>query len=223
MYDWHWEVLSQYTDVFLQGALVTMGLTLLVILIGTALGICVGLMRKSENLITANIARAYTELFRALPILVLLIWIFYVAPMLWDIRLSPFAAACLALSVNLSAYIAETIRSGIEAIPKTQYESGITLGLTPLQVMLRIIFPQTLRIVLPNILGLYITQLKNTSLASIIAVNELLHRSNSVISNTYRPLEIYTAVALIYLAFILPATACAQMLEQRMSCRVRHL
>lgn len=223
MYDWHWEVLSQYADVFLQGALVTIGLTLLVILIGTALGVGVGLMLKSKNWLLIAIARAYTELFRALPIVVLLIWIFYVVPMLWNIRLSPFTAACLTLSVNLSAYIAETIRSGIEAIPKTQYESGITLGMTPFQVMRRIIFPQTLRIVLPNMLGLYITQLKNSSLASIIAVNELLHRSNIVISNTYRPLEVYTAVACIYLALILPATACAYFIEKKMSCRVRHL
>lgn len=222
MYDWHWEVLSQYADVFLQGALVTLGLTLLAILGGTIIGVCVGLMRKSQNHIVAFSACAYTELFRALPILVLLIWIYYVLPLVSGIRLSSFVAACIALSINLSAYIAETIRSGIEAIPKTQYESGITLGLSPSQVMVRIMFPQMFRIVLPNMLGLYITQLKNSSLASIIAVNELLHRSNIVISNTYRPLEVYTAVAFLYLAMILPATACAHILEERMSRRIRH-
>ena len=92
-----------------------------------------------------------------------------------------------------------------------------------MQAMFKIVLPQALRSMLPNLLGLYITQLKNTSLASIIAVNELLHRSNIVISNSYRPLEVYTAVAFIYLAIILPITFFANRIEKNLAQTVKQI
>ncbi|MEI7741395.1 MAG: amino acid ABC transporter permease [bacterium] len=223
MYEWQWSVILQYRDVFMQGALVTIGLTLLVILVGTGLGTILGLLRRSQLRVVSTVVRVYVELFRAVPILVLLIWIFYVLPLITNIRLSPFSAALVALSLNLSAYVAETMRAGINAIPKIQYESGIVLGLSPLQVMFQIILPQAFRSMLPNLLGHYITQLKNTSLASVIAVDELLHRSNIVISNSYRPLEVYTAVAVIYLALILPFTICASWMETGLARKVKQI
>lgn len=223
MYHWNWSIVLQYKSVFIEGAFVTLGLTLLAVVLGTLLGILVGLVRRTTIPLAPILATLYIELFRALPILVLLIWVYYVAPILFGIRLAPFTAALLALSINLSAYVAETVRAGIEAIPKNQFESGRTLGLSATQVMAVIILPQALKSMLPNLMGLYITQLKNSSLASVIAVNELLHRSNSVISNTYRPLEVYTAIAIVYLAIILPFTFFAQRVEQRLSKKVRSI
>lgn len=217
MYHWNWRVISDYLPVYIEGALVTLGLTLLVVLAGTILGVLVGLMRRSDLVVFSILAKVYTELFRALPILVLLVWIFYVVPILFGLRLSPLVAAWVALSINLSAFVAETVRAGIEAIPRNQFESGKTLGLTGTQIMFVIILPQALRNMLPNLMGLYVTQLKNTSLASIIAVNELLHRSNTIISETFRPLEVYTGVALMYLAIILPFTALANWVEARLA------
>jgi polar amino acid transport system permease protein len=213
MYTWNWNIIVQYKQVLIHGALVTLWLTLLVVGIGTVLGLALGLMRRSSVQIVAWAAKAYIELFRALPILVLLIWVYYVAPLIIDIRLSPFLSALVALSLNLSAFVAETVRAGIEAIPKHQYESGVALGMRPYQVMRTIILPQAFRNMLPNLMGLYVTQLKNSSLASVIAVNELLHISNTLISNTYRPLEIYSAVAVGYLCLILPFTLLASRLE----------
>ena len=223
MYDWQWGVLLQYKDVFLEGALVTIWLTVLAIIVGTLLGLGVSLARRSGFILLPQLARIYTELFRGLPILVLLIWIFYVLPLLFGIMLSPFVAAFIALSLNLSAYVAETIRAGIDAIPRNQYESGITLGLHPFQVMFLIVLPQAFRNALPNLLGLYIEELKNSSLASVIAVNELLHRANEVISNTYRPLEIYTAVAVIYLAIVIPVTILSGVVEKRLAKQKRDI
>lgn len=222
MYDWQWGVVLQYKEVFIEGALVTIGLTLLAVVFGTLLGLGVGLARRSNIVLLPQLARVYTELFRALPILVLLIWIYYVLPLLLGIRLSPFEAAFIALTLNLSAYVAETIRASIEAIPRNQYESGITLGLHPIQVMFLIILPQAFRSALPNLMGLYITQLKNSSLASVIAVNELLHRSNAVISNSYRPLEIYTTVAVVYLAIIIPVTFLSSWIEKKLAQKTRN-
>ncbi len=223
MYTWEWGIISQYQWVFIEGALVTLCLTLLVVITGTLLGVAIGIIRPNLIFPFSLFIKIYIELFRALPILVLLIWIYYVLPILVDVRLSPFIAGYLALSINLSAYVAETVRAGIEAIPKNQYESGITLGFTRSQVMWRLILPQAIRSMLPNLLGLYITQLKNSSLTSVIAVNELLHQSNSVISNTYRPLEVYTAVAGIYVAIILPITFLCDHVERMLAKKTKQL
>lgn len=216
MYGWNWGVVLQYKFVFIQGALVTLGLTVLVVLLGSLVGLVVGLLRKSSVPLLPTLAKIYTEIFRALPILVLLIWLYYVSPILIGVQFSPFVTALLALSIHLSAFVAETVRAAIESIPKAQYESGLTLGLSPAQTMGSIILPQAFKNMLPNLMGLYVTELKNTSLASVIAVNELLHRANSVISNTFRPLEVYTAVAVMYLIVILPITYFVGVIERRL-------
>jgi amine acid ABC transporter, permease protein, 3-TM region, His/Glu/Gln/Arg/opine family len=216
VYAWNWNVISQYKGVFIQGALVTIWLTLFAIVIGTLLGFALAFLKRSSNPAFSWLAKIYIELFRAIPILVLLIWIFYVVPILLDLRLSPFTAAVVALSINLSAFVAETVRAGIESIHRSQFESGLALGMTSRQVMKRIILPQAVRNMIPNLIGLYITELKNSSLASIIAVNELLHRSNILISNTFRPLEIYTTVAIVYLIIIIPLVWLSRMVERRL-------
>ena len=221
MYQWDWSIILQYRQVFIEGALTTLWLTLLVVVCGSLCGLLIGLMRRSTFPLFSVFAIAYIEIFRALPILVLLIWIYYVSPILIGVQFSPFITALIALSINLSAFVAETVRAAIESIPKNQFESGLTLGLSQTQTMFFIILPQALKNMLPNLLGLYVTQLKNSSLASVITVNELLHRSNAVISNTYRPLEVYTAVAVCYLLLILPLTILAGVVERRLARKTK--
>lgn len=223
MYDWNWNIILEYREVFFKGALTTLWLTLLVVLFGTVLGVCIGIMKRSTFPLWNWIATVYIGLFRALPILVVLIWIFYVMPTLIGLRFSPFLAAFIALSLHLAAFVAETVRAGIAAIPKNQFESGITLGFSSSQIMYHIIFPQAIRNMLPNLMGLYITELKNSSLASIIAVNELLHLSNIAISNTFRPLEIYTAVAVVYLIIILPFLFIAGRVEKHLAKKTKDI
>ena len=216
MYEWHWQVIWNYKQIFIEGALVTLELTLLAILLGTLLGSLMAAIKKSNNQVLSFLAKAYIEIFRALPILVLLIWIYYVIPLLFNWQISGFTAAVLALALHLSAFAAETIKAGIESVPVGQFESGQALGMTGRQIMVFIILPQAIKNMLPNLLGLYINELKNSSLASIIAVNELLHRSNILISSTYRPLEIYTAIALVYLVLILPLVYLTRLAEKHL-------
>ncbi len=215
MYQWNWNIVFQYRYVFIQGAATTVWLTFLVVVLGTALGVLIGLARRSEAPFIPTLAKIYIELFRALPILVLLIWLYYVSPIILGIQLSPFITALVALAINLSAFVAETVRAAIESIPTNQFESSITLGLSSTQTMIYIILPQAIKNMLPNLMGLYVNQLKNSSLASVIAVNEVLHRSNSIISNTYRPLEVYTTVAIVYLILIIPFSLLANWIENR--------
>ena len=117
----------------------------------------------------------------------------------------------------MAAFVAETVRAGLESIPRNQFESGLALGMTSRQVMLKIVMPQAVRNMIPNLMGLYITELKNSSLTSIIAVNELLHRSNILISETFRTLEIYTTVAVVYLIIILPLVYLSRRIEHRLT------
>lgn len=221
MYQWNWNVIWQYKYVFLKGAATTLWLTLLIVVFGTILGILIGMIRRSNVPILPVIAKIYIEIFRAFPTLVLLIWFYYVAPIMFGFQFSPFNTAFVALSISLSAFVAETFRAAIESIPKNQFESGITLGLSQTQTMLYIILPQAVKNMLPNLLGLYVTQLKNTSLASVIAVDELLHKSSTISSSTYRPLEIYTAVAVIYIAIVIPFSLLASWTEKRISKKSR--
>ncbi len=221
-YTWNWNIISTYKYVFLKGIFVTIELTLIVIILGTILGIILALLKKSDNIIFSLISKIYIEIFRALPILILLIWIFYVFP-IFGLKLSSFWTAVLALSLNLSAYVAESVRSGIESIHKIQLNSALTLGFTKLQAMLHIILPQALKQITPNLLSLYITQLKMSSLASVIAVNELLHQSNTLISATFRPLEIYTTVGLCYLILILPFILIVNKLENNLSKKTQQI
>ncbi len=217
MYTWNWNIVWTYRSVFIQGALVTLELTLFAIILGTMLGILFAFVKRSNNPVFSYIAKIYIELFRALPILVLLIWVFYVFPLIFDLRLSAFNSAVLALSLNLSAFVAETVRAGIESISVGQFESAYALGLNKFQTMRYVIFPQAIKNMTPNLLGLYINEIKNSSLASVIAVGELLHQSNILISNTYRPLEIYTTVAIMYLIIILPLVFVVRIFEKKLN------
>lgn len=221
MYDWNPRLLWLYSDALLEGALVTVLLALLTVVLGTVIGSALAFLRRSKIEIVSLGAGAFIALFRALPILVVLIWIYYVVPSVLGWAMSPFTAALIALSAHLAAFVAETVRSGIESIPRSQFESGLALGLTPFQTMRRIVIPQAVRTMLPNLLGLYITEAKNCSLASVIAVNELLHRANTVISDTFRPLELYTAVAVIYLLILLPLIGLARWTEKKYSAGIQ--
>jgi len=218
-YNWQFNTIWNYKEVFLKASLITIELTILVCLVGSFLGLIIALLEKSKNKFIKLPLRIYIDVVRAIPLLVLLIWMYYCIPILLGIRLSAFITALIGLSINMSPFVAEIVRSGIESIPKGQYESAKVLGFTKLQSMFRIILPQAIKPMIPNLVSLYITMLKFTSLASVIAVGEILHTANTLISNTYRPLEVYTAVAVLYIILVIPLTYLAKKLENRLSSK----
>ena len=222
-YDWNWQLIWNYKDVFLNGTILTIWITVLSVILGTILGIILALSKRSNIPILSTLSSWYIYIFRSLPPLVLIIWVYYALPILLGITLSAFTSILISLSINLSAFVAETVRAGIESIPKGQYEAGKVLGMSPYKIMKKIIFPQSIRNILPNLIGLYAMQLKNTSLASIIGINELLHQGNILISNTFRPLEIYTAVAIIYTVIVLPFLWFSEYLEKKLKSKSRTL
>ncbi|NOX71749.1 MAG: amino acid ABC transporter permease [Candidatus Micrarchaeota archaeon] len=187
---------------FLAGLIVTLLLALSTFACAFVIAIALVVIKKSGNMILGKIADIYSFVFKSIPALVMIIWIYYALPLFLNVALSPFVAALVALSLNLSPFVSESIISGINAIPKGQYESALLLGMNKIQAMRFVVFPQVLKNIMPDLMGWFVTELKFTSLASIIGLNELLHVSNIIISHTFLPFEVYTMLALIYLLFV---------------------
>ena len=221
-YNWDWGVLWQFRWALFKGFLITIELSFLVILAGTILALIFTFLRKVDHPLIIYPTKVVIEALKDLPILVILIWLYFVLPIA-GIKLSGFVAAFIGLSLSLGAFASEAIRSGIESIPRGQLDSAIALGYSKRQAMFKVILPQTFKQILPNLMGLYIHQIKNTALASMIAVNELLHIGNIIISSSYRPLEVYTAIAMIYLIIIVPLVIVSHYIEKRLGVKVKTL
>lgn len=214
-YQWDFSVAWEARGALWNGLKVTLELTAFCILVGTALALPVAIALVSDRRFVRAAMTILVEIVRALPILVLLIWFYYVMPNLLGISLSSFWTAAWVLAINLCAFAADILRGGIDAIPREHIEAAEALGMTKEQVMRRIIIPETIRRSAPGLTAMYITMFKFSTLASVISVWELLHSADSVIINTYKPLEIYTVVGIIYLIVIMPATYLARWLERR--------
>lgn len=204
MYDWDFSVIWRYRWVFAEGAWITLEITFYSIILGTIAGFTLGFGRSARSAWIRVVSGAYVELFLALPVLVLMIWIYYCGPVLAGVSLSGFWAAVLTLSLTLSAFVAEIVRSSLLAVPSGQIEAARAVGMSRLQATWHVVIPQAIRVMVPPLLGMYISTLKLSSLASVVAVYELLHSAQTLIMESFRPLEIYTAVAGIYVALVLP-------------------
>ncbi|MBI2370967.1 MAG: amino acid ABC transporter permease [Deltaproteobacteria bacterium] len=220
MYSWNFQVLWEFRIVFFNGAIITLELTLLSMSLALGLGLLVGIARLAKYRAVSGPAAAYVEFLRDTPLLVQIIWVFYCFPILTGIKLSAFWASALAISVHMSAYVAEVFRAGIASIERGQTESAKVLGMSYSQIMQRIILPQAVRRMLPPFVNQFADILKLTSLASVLAVGELLHATNNLIINTFRPLELYTFLALAYFVLIYPVAFGARRAEVYLARRI---
>jgi glutamine transport system permease protein len=187
----------------LHGAGVSLQITLIAAFIGLTFGSIFGLAETSKSRVIPFAIGAYVTVFRGTPMLVQILFIYYVLPQ-FGLTLAPFWAASLAIGLNSCAYISQIIRTGINAVPKGQIEAAHTLGFTPLKTMLYIVFPQAFRVALPALGNELVTLVKDSSLASIIGVMELTKEGSVIRSRTYDAFSILLAVSIIYL--ILTAT-----------------
>lgn len=187
-----------------EGIVVTILLSVLAMTGALVCGLGVALARLSGRRVISGLAYAYTELFRTTPFLVQMLWIFYALPRLGGPALSPFSAGLVALVLNLSAFLGEIYRAGIMAVPRGLVEAGIALGFTGVDVQRRITLPMAFRQTLPLTISHWITLFKETSVLSIIGVAELMYEARVVAGDTYRPLEVFTGVAIIYFVLTYP-------------------
>jgi polar amino acid transport system permease protein len=217
MYQWDFSWVWLYKGQLAQALGVTIILKALVLALGSAVGLGLGLASLHRFVVTRLLVRAYVDLFRTLPVLVLMVWFFFCAPILFNVRISGFASAVIVLALNLSAFVAEIVRAGLQAVPQIHIEDAQALGLSKRAIAVRVRMPIALRIMVPPLVGQYINTIKLSVLASVIAVPELLQRTTDLISQVYRPLEFYTALALIFLALLLPGTLWSRRLESQQS------
>jgi polar amino acid transport system permease protein len=216
-YQWDWHVLFTHDSltVLKIGVKYTLLVSSLSLVFGTGLGLIAAMMRMSGKAPFSWIAYVYIDFFRTTPALVQLIWIFYVLPIVIGIGLSPITSGVIALSLNAGAFLAEVFRSGLQSIGKGQHDAAYVLGLRSDQKWVRVIFPQAFRRVLPATGNVFIGLLKDSSLLSIVAVPELTYQTQTHVANTFRPLELYTGLAIAYFVLTYPLSLATSALERR--------
>lgn len=229
-YNWGWYVVlpsskQGATNIqFLLGGLwTTISLSLLAIAISVLIGLLVALPGLSTSAGWRRFNRVYVELFRAIPILVMLLWVYYGLPVVLNIKLDVFAAGVIALALCDSAFEAEIFRGGIQSIARGQSEAADSLGLSYWDKMRYVVLPQAIRRILPPLGNQFVYMLKMSSLVSVIGLSELTRRANELVVNQYRPLEIYTFLVLEYLVLILIVSQGVRWFERRMQADERQV
>ena len=200
----------------LAGAKMTIELAVISVAIGFVIGSLVGIARVSQNRALRVIAGIYVDFIRGTPLLVQLFLVYFGLPTLIGRPVPPFIAAISAMGINSGAYVAEIVRAGIQSIDRGQTEAARSLGLTSGQTMRHIIFPQAFRRIIPPLGNEFIAMLKDSSLVSVIALEDLLRKGQVVITRTFRPFEVYTVVALIYLVMTLVISKLVSWSERKL-------
>jgi polar amino acid transport system permease protein len=202
----------------LQGALITLEVTILAVIFGTIVGTILGMGRLSKLLILKIPSYAYIEFIRGTPLLVQIYIIYFGLPSM-GIDFPPFTAAVVALSINASAYIAEIVRAGIQSISKGQTEAARSLGMNVWQTMQYIILPQAFRNILPALGNEFIALTKESSLVSVIGIAELTRQGQYIISRTFKSFEIYGGVAIVYFAMTFTLSQIVNWVEKKVTIK----
>jgi polar amino acid transport system permease protein len=193
-----WSIVWTSMPRLLEGAWMTIWLACVTMLLAIPGGLALALLRLSNIRPLAMAATAFVEFFRATPLILQIYWVYYVMPAYFDVQLSQIATAIVGLVCNISAFNSETFRSGIVSIRQGQWNAAYALGMPPADVFLRIVAPQALMRVLPALASTWVSLFKDTSLVSIIAVAELSYVALQIRAETYRILEVLTAMAALY-------------------------
>ena len=216
-YEWSFGFLLQYSKLIGVGTAYTIGFTILTAVAGFIVGCIVAIASLSNIRLISSPLVMLVEIFRCTPVLVQLVWIYYALPVLIGVELSPAVAAFISLSLYGGAFYSEIIRGGIVSIDPGQWDAGRALGMCRFDLMRRIVMPQALKRMIPPLVNQAVLQLKNTSLLSVLAVPDLLYQGQLITSATYRPLETYTMIAVIYFIILFPMTRVARVLEARLA------
>jgi len=213
-YHWNWGAVYKYRAKFYEGWAVTVVISWMTLVVSTAVGLLIALARGSRLLVVRYLATFYVELIRGTPLLVQILIFFYVVADSFHVS-DRYVVGVLTLSVFSGAYISEIFRAGIESVAKSQLEAARAVGFTGAQTYRYVIFPQALRQALPPLAGQFASLIKDSSLLSIIAINEFTLNAQEVNSYTYSTLESYLPLALGYLALTLPISIWTRHLETR--------
>lgn len=214
MYVMDWSVIPANMDIFIEGVLLTLEISFYALLLSLPIGILFGLGRISKNKIIYTISSIYVEVMRGVPLLVLLLWIFFVLGQF--LNLGSYFSAILGLSLFSGAFVAEIVRSGIQSVPKGQMEAARSSGMSYVQAMRFIILPQAFRRVLPPLASQFIILIKDSSLVSTVAVVDLTLNAKNLVATSFKSLEIWTFVALLYFVMTFSLSLLVRYMEKRL-------
>ena len=209
----HWHIISENLDLLILGLLITLKYTLITSFLGITIGLAVAILQLRSLRVFQMVGYLFVEFFRNIPLLVWLLWSYYALPIFLDINISREMAGIIALSLYGASYYAEILRAGIQSLDSGQTDAAKALGMSTTIAMRRIILPQAFRRMMPPLAGQTIIVMKNTTLLSIITIPDLLYQASYVASFTYRPMEIYTAIGIIFLIILIPSNYVARRLE----------
>jgi polar amino acid transport system permease protein len=216
MYKWDFAALQPYWGLIWHGLLITILYTVTTVIAGLMIGLATGIVRTTAPRWLSIPLRGYIEVFRCTPLLVQLVWVYYALPVLIGVEMTAAMACFITLSLYAGAFYAEIFRGGIEAVDRGQWEAGRAIGMRRARIFRRIVLPQAIQVMIPSFINQTILQLKNTSLVSVVAVGDLLYQGSVITAASYRPLEIYTTIAVIYFVVLFPLTLVADQVEARM-------
>lgn len=211
--DWSY-VIDRY-PLLLKGLGMTVLISIMGMLLALVLGLLIASMRMSKYRPLNWLAQLYINVFRAIPLFVFIIWMYYGLPIVVGIDFDPITAGVLCLALQYAGWLAEIYRSGIGAIGKGQREAALSLGLTRFQTFVDVIFPQAFKIMLPPMGNNFVGMLKDSSLVGIIGVFELVRQAQLAVSQTFRPFEFYTAIAIVYILLTQLISQGVSYLERR--------
>jgi His/Glu/Gln/Arg/opine family amino acid ABC transporter permease subunit len=215
-YVFNWQVVTENWGYLITGIWQTLIVTGIALFFAIVLGLVVGLMRISKRVWVNKVAGAYVEIFRNTPALVQLIWVYYCLPVLVGINLSPKVSCIVALAINGAAYVAEIFRAGIQAVPSGQAEAARSVGMSYGQSMRKIILPQAVRHMIPPFVNEAVSMLKYSSLVSVLGVADLTYQAQTLSTTTFRPIEIFTFIGIVYFLICWAVSSAAQVLERRL-------
>lgn len=214
-YQFDFHFLSGNFGALWDGLKVTLELALVSNLMGLTLGFGLCLLAMHRWFFLRWPAQLFIEFFRCTPALLQIVWFFYCVPMLFNVFIDPVAMGILALGLNLTAFNAEAYRAGVQAVPREHLDASVALGLRPWQRTVYVVLPQALRNAMPVLMTNGISILQQSALVAIVAVGDLMYVGKSIATEAYRPLEIYSLIALIYFALSLPIARLVHVIERR--------
>jgi polar amino acid transport system permease protein len=212
-YESNWQVIVDYLPLFLKGLVLTLEISGLALIFSIPIGLLLGIFRISNRRILSLFASIYIEVIRGIPLLVLLLWVFFVFGKV--LNLSAYWSAIVSLSAFSGAFVGEIIRAGIQSVPKEQMEAARSLGMSYIQTMQYVILPQAIRKMLPPLASQYIILIKDSSLVSVISVVDLTLVAKNIVATTFRSIEVWTFVAFLYFCVSFTLSRIVRLIEKK--------
>ena len=218
-YRFRWDTVWNSLDFLMSGLQMTLFLSAVTLILAMVLGLVLAGLDMSRWRALRWIGVSFGEIIRNTPILVQLLWVYYVLPIVFAVRIDALTALIIGLSIYQASFISEVYRSGIQAVPKGHREAAQVLGLTPTQSFRRIVLPQAIRMTLPPLASNFVQLIKFSSLGAVISVNEITRRGMELSSSTFRPLEIFTFIAVVYFFICWPLAMAIRYWEHHLASR----